>query len=174
MAVRRAVGEALSTLGGELGPERSGQAGMTEKQSTRHLLHMFGHLTASGETTRARHRFAIGLIILSSIGFSFAGLIIRQMEAANQWHLNLYRSGFVVLVVGTLLCGPRCKAALSAFSRIGRAGLLASVLVGIAPLCFVLSMPTTTVANTVFIVATSPLFSAIGGHLFLGERVRSG
>lgn len=51
-------------------------------------------------------------------------------------------------------------------------GLLAAFLYGLAGGLFVVSVSLTRVANTVVILASSPLFAAIWSRLFLGERIR--
>ncbi len=133
-----------------------------------------GVLTAPGETTPARHRFAILLITLSSVGFSFAGLIIRSIETATIWQLNFYRSFFMGLLLLALAGAQYGRGLGRVFRRIGPLGLIASFLIGIAPIFYVFAMTETTVANALFIIATVPFFTAVLAWLFLAERVRTG
>jgi drug/metabolite transporter (DMT)-like permease len=51
-------------------------------------------------------------------------------------------------------------------------GLLSATLYGIAAALFVVSVSLTRVANTVVILASSPLFAALWSWFFLGERIR--
>lgn len=131
-------------------------------------------LVAPGETTRARHRFAIFLITLSSVGFSFVGLIIRNVVDADSWQLNLYRGLFSMLVLIGLLLAQYGRGAVRSFVRIGPLGAIASLLIGVAPLFYVLAMTATTVANTLFILATVPFFTSVLAWVVIGERVRPG
>jgi drug/metabolite transporter (DMT)-like permease len=55
--------------------------------------------------------------------------------------------------------------------RIGRPGLLSSGIAAIGTILFVYALRTTSVANTLVIMAATPLFSALLSRLFLGERV---
>ena len=54
---------------------------------------------------------------------------------------------------------------------IGRYGLAYAGLMIISAICFVLSIRLTSVANTVFILATMPVFAAIFSRVWLGERI---
>lgn len=55
--------------------------------------------------------------------------------------------------------------------RIGRPGLLSSGIAAVGTILFVYALRTTSVANTLVILAATPLFSALLSRLFLGERV---
>lgn len=55
--------------------------------------------------------------------------------------------------------------------EIGRYGLAYAGLLMIGAICFVLSIRLTSVANTVFILATMPVFAAIFSRVWLGERI---
>ena len=55
--------------------------------------------------------------------------------------------------------------------EVGRYGLAYAGLLMIGAICFVLSIRLTSVANTVFILATMPVFAAIFSRVWLGERI---
>lgn len=55
--------------------------------------------------------------------------------------------------------------------RIGRPGLLSGGISAIGTILFVYALRTTSVANTLVILAATPLFSALLSRLFLGEQV---
>jgi drug/metabolite transporter (DMT)-like permease len=138
------------------------------------IVGKFADLTAPGETTVARHRFAIALITISSIGFSFGGLLVRSMQDATVWQINLYRSFFIICVLLGMLFAQYGSRIGEAFWRIGPLGLLASVMIGFGPVFYLLGMTNTTVANTLFIIATVPFITSVLAWLLLGERVRTG
>ena len=138
------------------------------------MANSFSELTGPGESTLARHRFAIFLITLSSIGYSFNGLIFRSIEQANVWQINLYRSVMLSVVLLGILYAQNGNAIGSAFRRIGRVGFAAGILQGASPMLFLLAMTTTTVANTLFMLATVPFWTALLARIVLGERVRVG
>ena len=138
------------------------------------LLAQIGNLVAIGETTSARHRFAIALITFSSVSLSFGGLLIRSIEQADAWQINFYRSITVILVLGALLFAQHGSRTVRAVSRVGRFGLLAACFLGVAPVGYVLSMQHTTVANTVFVISALPVTTALLAWITLGERIRTG
>ena len=140
----------------------------------RTVLQKFADLTAAGDTTVARHRFAIVLITVSSIGFSFGGLIVRSVEHATVWQINLYRSLFMVCVLLGMLYAQYGSTMGAAFRRVGPLGMLASLMIGMGPVFYMLGMQHTTVANTLFIIATVPFFTSLLAWLLLGEKVRTG
>ena len=62
----------------------------------------------------------------------------------------------------------------SGFSKVFRSGLagwLYIFLIGSTTPAFVLAISYTTVANAVFILATTPLFASVLGFVFLGELI---
>ncbi len=129
-------------------------------------------LARAGETTLAQHRFAILLITVSSIAFSFSGLLLREIQAANVWQINFYRSIAQTLVVFVLIAAVNRGALLQLVGRVGRYGVLAALLQGILPICFIVSMSNTTVANTLFVISAVPVITALLAWVLLGERVR--
>ena len=59
-------------------------------------------MTAVAESLAAppRRAWAMGLMVLSSVGISFGGLVLRSMEAADAWQINFYRSiAFVAAIL---------------------------------------------------------------------------
>lgn len=131
-------------------------------------------LLDAGETTQARHLFAVFLITLSSLGFSFGGLIMRSFENADPWQINFYRSLFLVGVLGAILVRQYGRQSFAVFRPIGKMGIVAGICIGVAPIAYVISLRHTTVANTLFVISAVPFFTAALAWLFLGERVRRG
>jgi len=134
----------------------------------------FADLTASGATTVARHHFAILLVTVSSIGFSFGGLLVRSMHNSSVWQINLYRSFFMVCVLLGILVAQDGLRIGTAFRRIGPLGWLAGLMIGFGPIFYMLGMANTTVANTLFIIATVPFITSVLAWSILGEKVRPG
>ena len=53
--------------------------------------------------TRSRRGFAMAIMIASSIGISFGGLVLRSMDDADAWQINFYRSLALVLAIMSIL-----------------------------------------------------------------------
>ena len=112
-------------------------------------------------------------LILTVIGVLVVtpdSLLIRLIDA-DSWTVIFWRnslSGFAILL-GLLLYYRRDfpKQMLS----IGWAGLAMGVIWAIGTFCFVFSIQNTLVANTLFIVSTSPVFAALIAWLVLREAV---
>jgi len=131
-------------------------------------------LTRPGITTAAHHRVAVSLIMLSSLGLSFGGLILRNVEHATPWQINSYRAVAQITVLIVILAIQHRARALNQLRGIGAPGLLAGSLMGLAPIGYVFSLSHTTVANTLFIISAIPFITAVLAWLFLGEKVRTG
>lgn len=130
--------------------------------------------TRPGVTTVMHHRMAVVLIVLSSVGLSFGGLILRNIEQATPWQINFYRSLAQIIVLIGMLAAQHKSRSVTQLTGIGRPGLLAGAFISLAPIGYVLALIHTTVANTLFIISAIPFITAALAWLFLGERVRTG
>jgi len=109
---------------------------------------------------------AAGMIILSP-----DALLLRMVDHASIWDTLFYRSIFVFLALFTYLTVRNGKRILGIFKSMGVAGLIATILMTCSNVTFVLAIVNTSVANTLVILATMPLFGAVLGWLIIGERV---
>jgi len=131
----------------------------------------FLHLTGAGETTPARHRSAIVLMILGAVGVSFGGLFVRHLEQADGMQFNAYRGlvgGIFLMLIVVVRYRRSC---LAPFIAMKPNVWLGAVCLGFAAFAYVLSLERTTVANTHFVLSTTPFLSAALAWLFLRERI---
>lgn len=110
---------------------------------------------------------AAGMVVISP-----DGLLIRLVQDAGTWDILFFRSLFIGLSLSLAVLVLHRVAPWTAWRRMGRSGALSTVLLAGANICFVASITQTTVANTLVLLATMPLFSAVIGWLVLRERVR--
>ncbi|MEE9447405.1 MAG: DMT family transporter [Arenicellales bacterium] len=98
-------------------------------------------------------------------------LLIRWLEM-DQWALLVYRG--VLMALGMALLTRMFDAApiKQQFMQTGKPGLLSAVCFTISTIAFVTAVHYTTIAHTLVIVATSPLFAAFFSRVFLGERMK--
>ena len=109
------------------------------------------------------------LVVISSVGISFGGLISRYIENADASQINIHRSlSTAVIIAAVLLFRYRGKVA-GPFVQIGRPGLLCSFLLTIAGIAFMQAITTTTVANTLFTLSAIPFITAALAWVFLRE-----
>ncbi|MCZ6722964.1 MAG: DMT family transporter [Gammaproteobacteria bacterium] len=120
----------------------------------------------------SRHGYAMLLMVAGSVAISFGGLVQRNIEIADPWQINVYRS-LGMLIAASIIIGVRHRGNLfDTLTGIGRLGLLGGVLLSIAGIAFVQALTHTTVANALFILGSIPFFAALFARLILGERLR--
>jgi drug/metabolite transporter (DMT)-like permease len=119
-----------------------------------------------------RRGYAMGLMALSATTISFGGLLIRSVEEANVWQIALYRSIALFMAVALVMTLRHGRAAPLRIMAIGRTGLLGGALMAGATMSFLLSITSTTVANTLFMLSAVPFLTAGLAWLILGETLR--
>lgn len=110
------------------------------------------------------------LTVAAACGLSLGGLLVRHADA-SAWEIVFWRSATMSLVLVAFLAGQHGWHVLREVRRTGRAGLLCGVFLAGTFFGFVMAVQSTTVANTVVIMSTTPFFAAVFGRLFLGEAV---
>jgi drug/metabolite transporter (DMT)-like permease len=108
----------------------------------------------------------VGVLVLSP-----DSLMIRAVDA-DAWTLVFWRGLLMCLVLTTVTLLRLGKGAAAEFRSIGLRGLAVGVLFGGQLILFVTSVSHTSVANTLVIFATAPLFAAVFSRIFLGEPVQ--
>ncbi len=113
-----------------------------------------------------------GLIITISavIILSPDALLVKLMQC-DAWTMLFWRSlisGSSLLVGLSLIYRRRLW---SCFYQTGRLGLISSVVAAIGSMLFVGALYHTTAANTLVILAATPLFAALIGRIFIKERI---
>ncbi len=119
----------------------------------------------------SRRGFAMAIMLLSSMAISFGGLVIREIEVADVWHINFYRSLAFMVAILLIMALRYRRDTLGKILGIGRAGLFGALLLTVAGIAFLQSLTHTTVANTLFVLSAIPFFAAALARLFLGERI---
>jgi len=115
---------------------------------------------------------AKGLLIatLGVLSISPDTLLIRMADmdyGPTLFWRSLFTSiGLILLIV----CTKRSHT-LSSVTNLGRSGMLVIVLFSLSNLAFLLAIHLTTVANTLVIISTAPVFAALMGRIFLGEPI---
>ena len=96
-------------------------------------------------------------------------LLIRLIDV-DPWSIAFWRGGLTALGLAlaiALLPGHRI---LGDFRAMGRSGLLVALMYALNAILFVNALAYTSVANTLFILSSAPLFAALFSWAFLGER----
>lgn len=117
-----------------------------------------------------------GFILAASAGtlWSFGALIVRYMVAAQsyQWHYLYYRGLAIAIFLLIYLITKEGVAFVNSLQHIGLSGLIGACGLLVTFGGFIWSITLTTVANTLFMFAASPLIAAFLAWVFLAEKVR--
>ena len=97
-------------------------------------------------------------------------LLIRLIEA-DSWTVIFWRNSLSGLAILLGLLVYYRRGFLKKIIGIGWAGLAMGIIWALGTFCFVFSIQNTLVANTLFIVSTSPIFAALIAWLVLREAV---
>jgi len=110
---------------------------------------------------------AFGMLILSP-----DGLLLRMVTNASSWDVIFYRGLFVGIAIGAWLILRWGSDFFRIIRGMGMIGILSTLLMAVSNLNFVGAINNTSVANTLVILATMPLFSALLCRVFIGESVK--
>jgi len=110
-------------------------------------------------------------ILLAGVVLSFSGLIVRHIEAADDWQIVFYRSLVVAISLTLLMMLRDRRKFILVVRRSGWAGLCAGLSIAVSMVTFVLAINATSVANTLFMLAAAPFLAAVLGWLLLRERL---
>ena len=97
--------------------------------------------------------------------------LLISLISVDPWTLVFWRGLLIACTLSVTLVCSHGKGVLREVFRMGTAGILAGFLFGMSTVSFVMSIRLTTAANTLVIVAGTPLFAAILTRIFLAERV---
>ena len=119
----------------------------------------------------SHHNRGVIIVVCGVLILSFDALLIR-LAAAAAWDIVFWRGILMALSLFLLIGLRRQERSLLRFIGFGLPALFTALLQGIGSALFVIAISTTSVANTVVLIATAPLFAAIASHFFLRERVK--
>lgn len=114
----------------------------------------------------------VALVVLAGCLMSIAGIVVRFIDAADEWQILFYRS---IALIATLLLvmALRHRAGLvRAFRSAGFGAVVGGLCLSAGFTGFIFSLTHTTVANTLFVLSAGPFMAALLGWIVLKERVR--
>jgi drug/metabolite transporter (DMT)-like permease len=113
----------------------------------------------------------LALALGATLCWSLTGILVRLVEAATSWHIVLYRSIGVTLMLGAVMGVVHRGRVAQAIRQAGWPGVLAGVGSSASSVLFILALGHVTVANALFMGGLTPFLAAIGAQAILGERV---
>ena len=121
---------------------------------------------------RKRYRQGVVCAILAGCSMSTVGILIRYIEAANEWQVIFYRSiTLAVMLIGVMLINHRTRIG-HGFAQAGMAAMAAGLFQAVAFTAFIFSITHATVANTLFLLTAAPFLTAIIAWIVIKEPVR--
>ena len=124
---------------------------------------------ARGEARR--HAIGVALVIAAGTLWSVAGPLVRAIEHAGVWQVLFYKSLWMVVTLGAAMIVRYRRRALGMALAGGRWTAIAGLCLAGSSTFWILSITSTTVANTLLVQAATPLVAAMMAWLILGERV---
>jgi len=110
---------------------------------------------------------ACGMLVISP-----DGMLVKLVQEADALQIVFWRSLMLGVVLSLVLVMWRGCGVVRHVREMGTIGLGAAVMMAVTNVTFVAAMTLTTVANTLVVIATIPMFSALFGLVLIGERVR--
>lgn len=111
--------------------------------------------------------------ILGGVFLSTGGLLVRFVDQASPWTILFYRSLVFTVTVLLFLFIRNRQAFKQQFLKIKLIDLLASFLLALGFICYLLSLFNTSVANTVLLLSTGPVAAGVLAYFVLGEAIRA-
>lgn len=116
------------------------------------------------------HRKGLLLTFIAVLILSPDALLVRLIQS-DLWTLLFWRCLLTGIMMSLFLAVRYRQNFLYSFRAIGRTGLLSTLTVTIGSLLFVGSLKHTAAANTLIILAATPVISSLLSWLFLRERI---
>jgi drug/metabolite transporter (DMT)-like permease len=117
-------------------------------------------------------RTGILLMIGAGLCWSTGGLFVRNVALADPWEIVLWRSVFMVAFLACAIAAMHGRRSVTRVLAVGATGVLSGLLLAATFFFFISSITRTTVANTLALMSTGPLFVALAARVLLGETVR--
>ena len=111
------------------------------------------------------------LITVSGVLVITPDSLLVRLISVDEWTILFWRGLLSSIAIFVVLAIVQRSRFLPGLLAIGRMGLGLAVMFSIGTVVFILSLEMTTVANTLFIVSTAPVFAAIMAMVFLREAV---
>jgi len=109
------------------------------------------------------------LLAFVAVMFITPDALLIRLSNIDTWGMLFYRGAipFVVVLIGLLIFYN--KSFLKVLFNVGYAGIFYIISFSVCNITFIISIQNTNVANTLVMVATAPMLSAILGGIFLKE-----
>ena len=111
------------------------------------------------------------LVVVSAVILSTFGFGIRHVETDNAWQILFYRSISFTITLLLIIAVRYRGRMITPFRKIGHQGVWVGLFLASASSLLVFAVLHTTIANTSFVISTTPFVAAALGWVVLRERV---
>lgn len=111
------------------------------------------------------------LLMVSAMAILSPDALLISLVSVDSWTLVFWRGLLTACTLSFTLVLTFGRKVPREIFRMGWAGIVAGIFFGVSTISFVMSVRMTTAANTLVIVASTPLFAAIFTGVFLSEKV---
>ena len=119
----------------------------------------------------SNRNLSIILLITGSVGVSFGGLIMRNINNADPWQIAFYKALAFLFPITLILFHQHRLGIVTNIKKIGYPGMAGGFLLMLAQLLFIQSIANTSVANALFTLSSIPFITAILAFIFLKEKI---
>ena len=118
-------------------------------------------------------KFAIPLVIIAGLIWSFGPLVVRNIDDAGNvpWQYLFSRGAVIFLLLNVYLFSEEGIDFYKNYLKIGMSGIIGGIGLGSAMITFIWSITNTTAAVTLLCLASMPFITALLGFLFLKEKI---
>ena len=110
-------------------------------------------------------------MILVTLMWSIAGVVTRQLEAAQSFEITFWRSFFTAVSLLVILPFFQGRAVFAKIRDGGAALWISGVCWSVMFTAFMVALTLTTVANVLITLALGPLMTAVAARIFIGHRI---
>ncbi len=123
--------------------------------------------------TKDRTNFAILIVLLAGILWSFGALVVRYIEDARSipWQYLFFRGVTIFLILNIYLFFKEGKSFTDNYKKIDLSVVIGGLGFATAFMGFIWSITHTSAAVTLLMLAAMPFMTAILGYIFLKEKV---
>ncbi len=108
---------------------------------------------------------ALGVLVISPDG------LLTRLITTDHWTLIFWRALFMAFGMWMLSAFIYPKNTWAKYKALGSSGIAMVALYSLGSISFIVAITHTSVANTLIILSTTPLWAALIGRIFLGERI---
>ena len=117
------------------------------------------------------HSRALFLMVLVTLMWSIAGVVTRQLQAAEGFEVTFWRSFFTLVALAVLLPLLQGRTLWARMRAAGWALWISGLCWSVMFTAFMLALTLTSVANVLVTMALGPLFTALVARFALGHRL---